>query len=223
MQLQSEWHCRGRLPHWEAGEAPQSITFRLADSLPRAVLEDVLKFGARAPRPGSLSPAARRARFEALLDAGHGEGLLADGANAAIVEDTLARFDGEKYRLHAWCVMPNHVHVLATPLGATTLSSITHSWKSFSAKAINARLGRTGPLWFEEYFDRAIRDAAHFEAARSYIEENPVKAGLCARAADWGCSSASRSANASPALLESEDAGGAPAVRGLTTPGSPWP
>ena len=212
----AEWHCRGRLPHWEAGEVAQSITFRLADSLPRAVLEGLLAGGgpgARAPRPRPLTPAARRARFEALLDAGHGDGILANPAVAAIVQDTLLRFDGEKYSLHARCVMPNHVHVLATPLNAASLSSITHSWKSFTAKAINVRLNRAGPVWFEEYFDRAIRDDAHFEAAKFYIEDNPVKAGLCARAADWAYSSAAAW----------KDAGGAPALLALTTPRSPWP
>jgi putative DNA methylase len=132
----------------------------------------------------------RRGRFESLLDAGHGEGVLARPEAGAIVEGALLHFDGERYALHAWCIMPNHVHVLFTPAPAVALSAIVHAWKSFTAHAINRALGRTGRLWWEEYFDRAIRDADHFERALSYIEENPVKAGLCARATEWPFSSA---------------------------------
>ena len=178
-----EWHSRGRLPHWEAGEAAQSITFRLADSLPRAAIERKM---------ADETSALRRERFEALLDAGHGEGLLARPEVGALVERALLHFDTERYVLHAWCVMPNHVHVLATPREGVSLSRLVHGWKSFSAHAINAALGRSGRIWFGEYFDRAIRDGAHFEAVKAYIEDNPVKAALCAAAVDWTFSSASR-------------------------------
>lgn len=185
----AEWHSRRGLPHWEAGETPQSITFRLADSLPRDVIERLSE--ARASGlPAGETPALQRQRFESLLDSGHGECLLARPELAAIVENALLHFHGTRYRLHAWCIMPNHVHVLATPLHGFSLSSIVHSWKSFSAKAINAALGRSGAVWFEEYFDRAIRDDAHFAAAQAYIEANPVKAGLCAAPEAWAFSSA---------------------------------
>jgi len=136
-----EWHSRGRLPHWEAGDTPQSITFRLADSLPRHVV---------AGRLSGETSATRRDRFEALLDAGHGEGLLTLEQAATIVQAALLKFDGARYRLHAWCVMPNHVHVLATPLGDWSLSAILHSWKSFTAKQINKALSREGTVWWEE-------------------------------------------------------------------------
>lgn len=159
--------------------------------------------------------ALRRQRFEAFLDAGHGESLLESPRIGAIVQNALLHFDGDRYRLHAWCVMPNHVHVLFTPLEGHALSSIVHSWKSYTAKAINVVLGRDGRLWFEEYFDRAIRDEEHFWAARVYIEENPVKAGLCLIPVDWPLSSAGafrkvwsdemsyRSAGVPPAASES--------------------
>ncbi|MCA7120528.1 MAG: DUF1156 domain-containing protein [Acidibrevibacterium sp.] len=185
----AEWHSRRGLPHWEAGETPQSITFRLADSLPRDVIERLSE--ARASGlPAGETPALQRQRFESLLDSSHGECLLARPELAAIVENALLHFHGTRYRLHAWCIMPNHVHVLATPLHGFSLSSIVHSWKSFTAKAINAALGRSGAVWFEEYFDRAIRDDAHFAAAQAYIEANPVKAGLCAAPEAWAFSSA---------------------------------
>ena len=161
----------------------QSITFRLADSLPRAVVVDQL---------AGRTKAQARERYEGLLDAGYGDKLLSTAAAAAIVQDALLHFDGVRYRIHAWCVMPNHVHVLATPMNGVSLSSILHTWKSFTAKRINDALGRSGPLWWEEYYDRVIRDADHFEIVRFYIENNPVKAGLCARPTDWPYSSARR-------------------------------
>ncbi|MDQ0392344.1 REP-associated tyrosine transposase [Labrys monachus] len=129
--------------------------------------------------------------MEAALDAGYGEAFLATEAIGPVVESALLYFDGERYRLHAWCVMPNHVHALLTPMLDHSLSRIVHTWKSFTAKQINAVLNRTGKVWFEEYFDRKIRSERHFEDARFYIEENPVKAGLSCDAGAWRYSSAS--------------------------------
>ena len=102
-----------------------------------------------------------------------------------MVSDALWHFDGERYRLHAWCVMPNHVHVVVTPLAGRTLSSIVHSWKSFTATEANQHLGRRGSFWMQEYFDRAIRDEHHFRSAVEYVEHNPVNAGLCEAPEDW--------------------------------------
>jgi len=127
-----------------------------------------------------------------MLDAGHGEGLLARPEIGAIVQSAVLYFDADRYRVHAWCVMPNHAHVLSTPLGGVSLSAMVHSWKSFTAHAINATLHRRGTLWFEEYFDRLIRDDDHFWTVKAYIEENPVKAGLCLSPMDWPFSSAAQ-------------------------------
>jgi putative DNA methylase len=182
------WHSRGYLPHWEAGEMPQSLTFRLHDSLPRALREhwrvELAHLGE------AEQQLERRKRLEAALDAGHGACFLQQPDIAALVENALLYFDGERYRLHAWIVMPNHVHVLVTPLHSNSLSSLVHTWKSFTAKAANRLLGREGAFWFEEYFDRAIRDDRHFARVVAYIENNPAQAGLCAQAADWPFGSA---------------------------------
>ncbi len=182
------WHSRGYLPHWEAGEFPQSIIFRLANSLPSSVLaqwESEL-----AKLPDDKAHIERRKRIQQALDQGHGEPLLAIKQIAELVESALLHFDGERYRVHAWSIMPNHVHVVATPLGANTLSAITHSWKSFTATAANRLLGRSGSFWAPEYFDRAIRNEQHFSDAVNYVEMNPVAAGLCERAEEWRYSSA---------------------------------
>jgi putative DNA methylase len=176
------WHSRGRLPHFEAGETPQSITFRLHDSLPRELLDRWKDELARLP--DDERSLERRKRVEAALDAGQGACWLRDPRVAEVVENALLHFDGDRYDLHAWCVMPNHVHVLVTPLHGNSLSSLVHSWKSFTAKEANRLLGRAGAFWLEEYFDRAIRDENHFRRALEYIENNPVKAGLCERAGE---------------------------------------
>lgn len=92
--------------------------------------------------------------------------------------------------MRAWCVMPNHVHAMAYVERGRTLAQVVHAWKSFTAHAINKTLGRTGPVWQREYFDRFIRDEAHYFATIKYIERNPVAAGLVDEAADWKWSSA---------------------------------
>ncbi len=142
--------------------------------------------------PEARADAERRKRIEAALDAGSGQCWLRDAKIAGIVEDALHYFDSERYRLQAWVVMPNHVHVLLTLLEGHSLSSIVHSWKSFTAKEANRALGREGQFWQVEYFDRFIRNEKHFVAALEYIELNPVKAGLCAKREDWEFSSARR-------------------------------
>jgi putative transposase len=190
LQPLGEWHSRGYVPHWEAGETPQSINFRLADSMPASVhahwQAELVKI------PVDLRASEQRRFLERTLDASYGEALLRRADIAKLVEDALLFFDATRYRLHAWCVMPNHVHVLATPILDHSLSAIIHGWKSFTARQINLALGRKGQIWYAEYYDRKIRTERHFEVALYYIEQNPVKARLCKQAKDWVFSSASR-------------------------------
>ena len=147
--------------------------------------------------------------LDALLDAGHGSCMLRDPRLARIAEAALWYFDGRRYRLIAWVIMPNHVHVLIQTLPGHPLSHIVHSWKSFTSKEANALLARTGRFWQPEYFDRAIRDEHHLTTAIRYIHENPVKAGLVASSEDWLFSSAAhtrpeRGAGETPALPNTE-------------------
>ena len=93
-----------------------------------------------------------------------------------------AWFDYLKSKGHfvvGYVIMPNHVHVLIATLESHSLSSILHSWKSFTATSANKLLGRTGTFWEREYFERRIRSQRHFDFAVRYILNNPVKAGLC--------------------------------------------
>lgn len=183
LRLHKGWHTRGYLPHFDEQGAVQSITFRPADSLPRTLCE----------RLAALADGVeRRRRVEAAMDEGRGACLLRELENAAIVQAALQHFDGERYRLLAWVIMPNHVHVLMEQIERHRLGDVLHSWKSFTAKEINKRRRGTGTVWAADYFDRFIRDEEHFAAMVRYIEGNPVKAGLVATAAEWRFSSAAR-------------------------------
>lgn len=172
------WHGRGYLPHFDSPDTVQSVTFRLADSLPAEVVA-ALKDG---DDPTSA--------IDDDLDAGRGACHLSDPRIAAIVADALRHFDGQRYRLHAWTIMPNHVHALIEPMNGHSLSTIVQSWKSFTAKEANRILGTEGRFWQPDYFDRFIRDEEQFHRTRVYIENNPVKAGLCADARAWRFGSA---------------------------------
>lgn len=125
-----------------------------------------------------------------LLDAGHGACLLRGEACGEIVESTLLHADNERYRLIAWCVMPNHVHALIEQAEGHPLGDVIQSWKSATAHKINGILGREGRLWRREYFDRFMRDDDHLSSTIEYIEENPVRAKLVASAPEWRFSSA---------------------------------
>lgn len=124
------------------------------------------------------------------IEANFGMRLLASTDAAGIVERALLHFDGERYRLLAWCVMPNHVHVIVEQAEGWPLARVVHGWKSFTANGINKALGRRGTVWLREYFDRFMRDNEHLSTTIYYVETNPVDAGLVERAEDWLWSSA---------------------------------
>jgi REP element-mobilizing transposase RayT len=177
------WHSRGYLPHFDAGSIPQAVTFRLAGSLPwqrlRQWREELNNLKT------AVDEEQYRARIEHYLDLGHGPNWLRMPEVASLVEGSLLHFDRERYRLHAWVVMPNHVHVLLTPAEAVSLSAIVHSWKSFSGVQANRLLARSGPFWQTDYFDHYVRNQIHFNATIEYIQQNPVKAGLCCHPGEW--------------------------------------
>jgi len=130
-----------------------------------------------------------RRRVEAYLDQGHGSCYLQDQSIATMVQGALLFHDSHKYRLIAWVVMPNHVHMLCAPHQGQSLAGIMHSVKSFTSSEANKMLNRSGRFWQKEYFDRYIRNARQFATTVAYIENNPVKANLCERSEDWEFSS----------------------------------
>jgi REP element-mobilizing transposase RayT len=175
-------HLSGNLPHWRQQGTTYFVTFRLADSMPQQKLDQWLEEcdAWLMANPEPHSPDQRRqyyerfpARFQAWLDQGYGSCVLCKPEIKAIVESTLRHFDGDRYHLDEFVVMPNHVHVLVTPLGGNLLSDILHSWKSFSASEINKRLARTGTLWQKETFDHIVRSPESLRRIREYIRDNP--------------------------------------------------
>lgn len=184
---------RGYLPHWESPCALYFVAFRLADSLPRELVEllrsesEAIERATRANTAVSADQdRARKLRAliqkaERLLDDSLGECHLRDPRIARIVADALRQFHRQRYDLLAWCVMPNHAHALFSPYEPHRLEDILHSWKSYSAHRANRLLGRTGPFWQREYFDHLVRGQSHLQKFAAYIEENPRTAGL----QDW--------------------------------------
>ena len=195
------WNSRGYLPHCDQPEMIQSVTIRLHDSMParlRREWEALLarNLGPRASRPPGAGgtpdqqDAARRCRIEAWLDAGHGSCALRIPAVAEMVEGALLFGDGPRYRLLAWVIMPNHVHFLFEMVDGWPLGEVLHGLKSFTSHEANKILHRSGDFWYRDYRDRYIRDREHLHEMIRYIHENPVKAGLVAKAQAWPWSSA---------------------------------
>ena len=181
------WRSRGYLPHFDQPGTVQFLTFRLADAVPA---EAVANWKSELNMTGLESAddplcARLRKRIDRYDDQGHGACWLNDDRVARVVQDALLHFDGERYRLLAWVVMPNHVHALIETLPGFPLDGVIHSWKSFTATEANRLLGRIGPFWMEDYFDRYVRDVKHFAAITNYIDQNPVKAGLARSPGDW--------------------------------------
>lgn len=190
---EDEWYSRGYIPHRDAASLIQSVTYRLADSLPQEKLK--LLSDELAHLADDQREIEHRKRIEAWLDAGMGCCALRHPAVARYVQNSFLSFHGERYILHDWCIMPNHVHVLLEP--RSDLATIVQGWKSFTARWIlrqNLRLGLRIPhsdqLWMREYWDRYIRDEVHYRKAVEYIHQNPVKAGLCQSPDEWQWSSA---------------------------------
>ena len=188
MEERRHWHARGYLPHFD-GDVCQFITFRLADSLPQAVLQRFEK-ELELSKLDRFYDREKRIRIEKFLDTGAGECLLGVPVFAEFVVEALLYFQGVRYITYALVVMPNHVHWLIRPVDEWALSNIIKSVKGTTAYLINKKLGRKGRVWMPDYFDRYFRDHEHFERAVRYIENNPVKAGLCVSREDWLYSSA---------------------------------
>ena len=186
---------RGNLPHWTQDGRMYFVTFRLNDSIPEAAMKEWSDTRAEWIRCHGMNPKdfcsgllfeddqkdyARLfgRRFHELLDSGYGACLLRKEENWKVMVETLDYFEGVRYDLNGFVVMPNHVHLLIEPKEGFELSKIMQSVKSFSAKKINVNEGRSGRLWQVESYDRIVRNDREMEHYVRYLEENPVKANL---------------------------------------------
>jgi REP element-mobilizing transposase RayT len=226
--LEIERRVSRKLPHWRQTGGTYAVTFHLGDSVPAATRrawemerEQLLSVS---EANGTL-PADARQRLAELhqehiqtaLDAGIGACHLKNPAMAEVVAKALRHFDGERYELLAWCIMPNHVHAIVKPLGQHELEDIMHTWKSYTAHVAKRQLGLDDRFWEPEYYDHLIRDDEDFVNQLRYIVNNPEKAGLTEWPwLDWNIDShwigrSSRSEGVSPSLTEAE--GETPSVR----------
>jgi len=179
-----EYH--NNLTHWEQDAAPYFITFRLGDSIPAEVVREL---GEKRrlwllvnPRPWSEETDLEfhqrfSAKIDAWMDRGHGECWLRRAELRGRVLDALLQGHEQSYRMRIFVIMPNHVHLIVS-LQDVPLSTAVKQWKGSSATAINGLLGRSGPLWQKDYFDRLIRGPIHLGNAVRYIQRNPPKAHL---------------------------------------------
>ena len=186
------------LPHWSQAGTICFITWRTADSLPTSVVRRLAEErnpilrgiglnpetdwrGELSKLPPSDRSRIRHALFAAWddqLDHGVGACELSRCDLSLIVANSLLRFDGQRYELTDFVVMPNHVHLLVAFRDEDMLLDQCRSWKRFTARQINATLGRRGPFWQVEQFDHLVRSDSDFARYRRYIAENPTKAHL---------------------------------------------
>src|SRR5262245_4251934 len=188
-----------RLPHWSQAGAITFVTWRTWDSLPEKVIRQwqderaawLRKQGIDAERPDwqahvrRLGPALENEfrnmladRWNGHLDDCHGACVLRRPELSKIVADSLHHFDGDRYELTDFVVMPNHVHVLAAFPRSEAILDQCESWKHYTATKINRVLGRKGHFWQQDGFDHLVRSEAQFEYLRAYIANNPIKAKL---------------------------------------------
>jgi putative transposase len=173
------WHGRGYLPHFDSPETVQHVVFRTAGSLPDAIMRNL-----------PTEVAQRRTAVDAALDRSTSGYVLTRAEAAAVVENAIRHFDDQRYRLLAWCVMPNHVHVILEQLQGWNLGQIVRSWKLFTTRRLNELHGTRGAIWASDYFDRYMRDEDHLQQTIGYVENNPIKAGFVSTPEEWPFSSA---------------------------------
>lgn len=185
------------LPHWRQPGATYFLTFRLHDSLPASVLRDAHQqqeiWRSRLAHERSINDGAIPAstledyeafqlrtyrQLESLMDNGYGECWLKQPALREIVNNALLHFDGDRYDMHGFAVMPNHVHLAVRPLGEWQPEELLQSWKGFTARSINKQLNRSGQVWQHDAWNRLVRNDEHWFRVMRYVIRNPTKAKL---------------------------------------------
>ena len=215
-----------KLPHWFQVGVAMFVTFRTADSIPKRVLlrwqRELVEWLKSKRLPCDLAnsmvgnfPTDRSLVikqigfnsyrefkrlsdrvFHRSLDECYGDCLLRDPLVAQIVAEAILHFDGDRYDLDCFIVMPNHVHAIVQFRAVAGLEIVSQSWMRFSARRINRMLNRKGPLWQPEPFDHIIRSQEQFLYLQRYIAENPQKANVPSSECLYWSRSALRTQNA---------------------------
>jgi putative transposase len=192
-----KYYYQRNLPHYQPKGATLFVTFRLAGSLPREFLnelaeqsksenEDIDHIKDLRMRNEAMYKFQKKqfAKWDAQLDANvHGPSWLIKPDIANIVSEAIRYRDGKVYNLIAYCIMPNHVHMVCTPMflqeEVLSLARVMQSLKGYTAWKANKVLGLKDNFWQHESYDHVVRDDAELERIVNYVINNPVKAGLC--------------------------------------------
>jgi REP element-mobilizing transposase RayT len=178
---------QNHLPHWQQEGSTYFVTWRLKDSIPRDVLERLINeksnWERSHPKPWTDKEEAEyhntfSKESDRLMDMGFGECVLRHLNCRDALANSLSLFDSERFLMHSWVAMPNHVHVLISLVEGGSLEKVIGGWKGYSSKDINVVMGNEGSLWQKDYFDRIIRDWEHMFRVAKYIRRNPEKAKL---------------------------------------------
>ena len=184
---------RRKLPHWEQDGCTYFITYRLFDSIPKAKLavwndSRIRWLKSKNINPDTpseqllrnLSPQQQKQyqvkfwkTYQDMLDDCYGSCLFKTPKNAQVVADALLFFRDDRYVIGNFVIMPNHIHVLVTPNEPWSIKKITHSWKSFTAKAVNKQLKQSGQVWQHESYDHIVRNEEQLKRIQRYIKNNP--------------------------------------------------
>ncbi len=202
--LEYQFFYQRHLPHYQPPGATLFVTFRLANSVPAVVWQRLLEEAEqsritldRIPDPqerARQADLAQRRLFgkwdRALDTASSGPFWLRERPVVNLVSESLQHSNGQVYDLDAFCIMPNHVHLVFTPLIEAdgkycAMSTIMHSLKRYTAREANRLLGREGEFWQHENYDHVVRDEAEWHRIVTYVLNNPVAAGLVPRREDW--------------------------------------
>ena len=184
------------LPHWYQPGVSYFVTFRTKDSMPAEVSTqwrirraawltlhgiDVTTLDWKAKLNNLPAPILKEYHdiftedYLKALDKGYGACVLQRRELSQIVADALLHFDGDRYYMGDFVIMPNHVHLIVCLLGTTEIKAQCTSWKRYTANLIHKKLGTKGRFWQEESFDHLIRSPGQFEKLRDYIANNPAK------------------------------------------------
>jgi len=188
-----------KLPHWSQAGVVCFITFRLHDSMPREVIDGWHQERGLWLRQNGINPnkptwrddlqaldhqhqlefySTFSTRWHDELDSCHGSCVLRNPENSKIVADSLLKFNGDRYWLTDFVVMPNHAHLLVVFPDDDSMLLQCEAWKRFTGRKINQRMADSGRFWQQDGFDCLVRSETQFEHFRRYISDNPRKARL---------------------------------------------
>lgn len=168
----------GNLPHINQWQKLYAVTFRLNDSLPKVVVQAYIdecrnEYGDNIPDFKHKREEMLHKKMMECLDAGYGECLLRNAKVRKVMDDAFHYIHDNMAKVHAYVVMPNHVHAVIETKECVNIQAVMHNLKGYTASKINKLLMREGGVWQRDYYDRLIRNEEHYENAINYILHNP--------------------------------------------------